>query len=84
VPAGLAGADTVESFAVNVRLKPDGTAEGVAIVDQGRLTADPLFRILAESAQRAAWRCKLSLPPESYALWRDMTVTFDPKRAITG
>jgi hypothetical protein len=84
VPAGLAGAETVESFAVNVRLKPDGTAEGVAIVDQGRLTADPLFRILAESAQRAAWRCKLSLPPESYALWREMTVTFDPKRAITG
>ena len=84
VPAGLAGAETVESFAVNVRLKPDGTAEGVAIVDQGRLSGDPLFRILAESAQRAAWRCKLSLPPESYALWRDMTVNFDPKRAITG
>lgn len=84
VPAGLAGADAFESFAVNVRLKPDGTAEGVMIVDQGRLRSDPVFRTLAESAQRAAWSCKLSLPAESYALWRDMTVNFDPKRAITG
>lgn len=84
VPAGLAGADDVDSFEVNVRLKPDGTAEGVAVVDQGRLGADPLFRTVAESAQRAAWRCKLSLPPERYDLWRNMIIAFDPKRAITG
>jgi hypothetical protein len=84
VPIGLAGLDTVDGFEVNVRLNPDGTAQGVAIVDQGRLKSDLLFRTVAESAQRSTWGCRLTLPAESYTLWRDMIVTFDPKRAITG
>lgn len=84
VPAGLAGLDTVDNFEVNVRLSRDGTAEAVAIVDQGRLKSDPSFRTVAESAQRSTWGCKLTLPAESYEVWRNMIVMFDPKRAITG
>ena len=46
---------------------------GVEIKDQGRLNRDPKFRAVAESARRAVEACSpLILPPDKYALWRDI------------
>lgn len=84
VPAGLQGVGSMDNFEVNVVFRPDATAQSVQIADNGRLSADPLFRVVAESAQRAAWSCQLSLPPEMFDLWRTMTFVFDPSRAVTG
>jgi hypothetical protein len=81
---GLSGAERIGTFDVDVRFRPNGQAETVEIVDRARLSADPVFRVVAESAQRAAWSCRLSLPPEQYELWRNIVFEFDPKRALTG
>jgi hypothetical protein len=82
--AGLTGIERVPTFDVNVRFTPDGRAERVELPKGDELSRDPLARVVAESAQRAAWSCRLSLPRERYELWRSMTFVFDPKRAVTG
>jgi hypothetical protein len=84
IQAGLPGIDKIQPFDVDVDFNPDGTAAHVQIVDKARLASDPLFRVVAESAQRAAWSCRLSLPRASYAIWRSITFNFDPKTAVTG
>jgi len=84
VPAGLQGVASMANFEVNVIFRRDATAQSVEIADNDRLSRDPLFRVVAESAQRAAWSCQLSLPPEMFDLWRTMTFVFDPSRAVAG
>ena len=67
---------------IRVQLNPDGTVEAAQIVDQGRLASDPFFRAAAESARRAFYNpmcTPLRLPPEKYAVWRDLVVDFSPK-----
>ena len=81
VPAGARDAkDLVVEIKVSV--DPDGTVRKATIVDQGRLGTDPLFRAAAESAWRAFFNpmCRpLRLPPEKYAIWKDLVVDFSPK-----
>jgi hypothetical protein len=51
------------------------------IVDQAHLS-DPFFRAAAESARRAFFNplCRpLRLPPDKYAIWKDLVVDFSPK-----
>lgn len=84
LPAGLQGVGLMPPFEVNVRFSPQARAEAVETIDRARLAVDPSFQILAESAERAAWSCQLSLPAEMYDLWRNMTFVFDPKQAIAG
>jgi hypothetical protein len=84
IPAGTQGVEAISAFDVNVSFNPDGTARSVEVADSARLQADPVFRAVAESAERAAWSCKLALPADSYSLWRAMTFVFDPKQAVTG
>ena len=73
--------DGTRSFAVSV-VDPDGTVRQATIVDQARFGSDPFFRAAAESARRAFFNpmCRpLRLPPEKYAIWKDLVVDFSPK-----
>jgi hypothetical protein len=78
-----AGARDAQELAVDIRatVNPDGTVVTAVIVDQGRM-GDPVWRAAAESARRAFFNpacTPLKLPPEKYATWKDLTVTFNPK-----
>ena len=78
------GARDAKDLVVEVRLAvdPDGTVRQATIVDQARLGSDPFFRAAAESARRAFFNplCRpLHLPPDKYAIWKDLVVDFSPK-----
>lgn len=81
VPAGARDArDLVVEIRVSV--EADGNVRQATIVDQARLAGDPFFRAAAESARRAFFNplCRpLHLPPEKYAIWKDLVVDFSPK-----
>jgi outer membrane biosynthesis protein TonB len=79
-----AGARDAKDLVVEIRVvvDPDGTVRQATIVDQARLGSDPFFRAAAESARRAFFNpmCRpLRLPPEKYAIWKDLVVDFSPK-----
>ena len=71
---------------IRIRLNPDGTLHGMPLVgDARRMTSDPVFRTVAESALRALRnpRCSpLKLPYAEYAIWKDITLNFDPREAL--
>jgi hypothetical protein len=78
-----AGARDAKDLVVEIRasVEPDGTVTRADIVDQGRM-GDPLWRAAAESARRAFFNplcTPLKLPPEKYAIWKDLDVSFSPK-----
>jgi hypothetical protein len=78
-----AGARDAGDLVVDIRaaVSQDGTVQTAVIVDQGRM-GDPLWRAAAESARRAFFNpacTPLKLPPDKYATWKDLTVTFNPK-----
>ena len=78
-----AGARDAKDLVVEIRVVvgPDGTVSQATIVDQGRMS-DPFYRAAAESARRAFFNplCRpLHLPPEKYAIWKDLVVDFSPK-----
>ena len=80
VPAGARDAKDLV-VEVRVAVDPDGTVRQATIVDQGRL-GDPFYRAAAESARRAFFNplCRpLRLPPEKFAIWKDLVVDFSPK-----
>ncbi len=83
VPVGVPG---IETMRVNLRiqLESDGAVREVSIEDSGRLAQDPGFRTVAESARRAVLTCRLILPIEKFAVWRDMVLTFSPGDALSG
>lgn len=83
VPVGVRG---IESMQVRLRIamNRDGSVARVGIEDQARMAADPAFRTVAESAQRAVLSCQLALPAEKYEQWREMVMTFHPKDALNG
>lgn len=68
-------------FRVRVFLNEDGTvASPPQLLDQGRL-GDPYFRAAADSAIRAIHICgPYNLPPEKYASWNEIVITFDPRQ----
>ena len=79
-----AGARDAKDLVVEIRasVNPDGTVTRADIVDTGRANSDPLFRAAAESARRAFFNpacTPLKLPPEKYATWKDLDVSFSPK-----
>jgi outer membrane biosynthesis protein TonB len=81
VPAGARDAKDLV-VEIRVAVNPDGTVQQATIVDQARLGSDPFFRAAAESARRAFFNpnCRpLHLPPEKYAIWKDLVVDFSPK-----
>jgi hypothetical protein len=79
-----AGARDAKDLVVEIRVvvEPDGNVRQATIVDQVRLGSDPFFRAAAESARRAFFNplCRpLHLPPDKYAIWKDLVVDFSPK-----
>jgi outer membrane biosynthesis protein TonB len=80
VPAGARDAKDLV-VEIKVIVDPDGTVRQATIVDQGRM-GDPFYRAAAESARRAFFnpQCRpLRLPPEKYAIWKDLVVDFSPR-----
>lgn len=80
-----AGAKEAEETVVEIRLfvNPDGQVRKLDIVDASRMQVEPFFRAVAEAARRAVLDPKctpLSLPQESYNLWQEIVLAFDPKR----
>ncbi len=81
VPAGGRG---VENMQVELYIEVDENrvATRVEVVDKAKMAADPFFRTMAESAQRALMnpKCRpLMLPPEKYSEWQKIRMTFNPK-----
>ena len=71
---------------IRIRLNPDGTLRGPLLVgDARRMQSDHVFRTVAESALRALRnpRCSpLKLPYAQYDIWKDITLNFDPRKAL--
>ncbi|HKJ74928.1 MAG TPA: cell envelope integrity protein TolA [Alphaproteobacteria bacterium] len=85
VPAGAPDAEDLV-VRLHIALNPDGTLNGPPqILDQGKIGRSDYYRVAAESARRAVQKCSpLKLPVDSYDIWRDINLTFDPKQMITG
>jgi colicin import membrane protein len=81
-----AGAQNPQELVVTIRLrlKPDGTLlGGPQVVTSGQ---SPLFMAARESAIRAVFRGQPfdMLRPETYEVWKDIEITFDPRDMIRG
>ncbi|WP_159718565.1 cell envelope integrity protein TolA [Geminicoccus flavidas] len=62
---------------INLRILPDGSVESAMPVERARIQSDPAYRLLAESAERAALLCSpLTLPSEDYEVWKDIILNF--------
>jgi hypothetical protein len=83
VPVGVPGIETMQ-VDLRIQLESDGMVREVSIEDSDRFARDPGFRTVAESARRAVLTCRLDLPAEKYAIWRDMVLTFSPGDALSG
>ncbi|HAT08540.1 MAG TPA: hypothetical protein DCS39_04720 [Rhodobiaceae bacterium] len=82
-----AGAKQAENLVVRVRLSltPAGAISAGPVVVNRSLLGDPFFRAAAESVLRAIRRCQpFSMPAEKYAGWRNIELTFDPRRMLGG
>ncbi len=80
VPAGAQDAHMM-IVKLRIQLGPDGSVRQVDVVEKDRMSAEPFFRTMAESAVRAVKRTGQiqNLSPDKYHLWRDITVNFDPR-----
>ncbi len=82
------GAKDIAEMAIEIRIRlnPDGSLRGVPLIgDARRMQADAVFRTVAESAMRALRnpRCApLKLPYAQYDIWKDITLNFDPRKAL--
>jgi outer membrane biosynthesis protein TonB len=82
-----AGAREAENLVVLVRLSltPAGMISAGPVVANRRQLGDPFFRAAAESVLRAILRCQpFSMPVEKYQAWRNIELTFDPRRMLGG
>ena len=83
-----AGARDAEDMIVRIRvfLNPDGTlSKPPEIVDEAH-GSDSFYRTAAESARRAVLQCAplKNLPANKYKLWRELTLTFNPRQMLGG
>lgn len=79
-----AGTENAENMVVDIDMKiaKDGHVVKAEINDKARMKRDGLFKIAAESAQRAVLdpECNpLPLPLSKYEEWKDLTMSFNPK-----
>jgi len=82
VPAGAVDAENLV-VTLQIFLNPDGTLAGSPIImEQTRMNrpGQESFRAAAESALRAVLKCEPygMLPVESYELWQEIELKFDP------
>ncbi|MBE8220024.1 MAG: cell envelope integrity protein TolA [Alphaproteobacteria bacterium] len=80
-----AGARDANSLVVVVRLSLDQQGRLLRkprVINRERLQ-DPYFVAAAESVLRAIGRCQpFTMPPDKYAAWRDLELTFDPSKML--
>ena len=79
-----AGAKDAKSMVIGIAVKvdPNGKVRSASIRNRARMLSDPFFRASAESALRAVLNPKCSpfkLPPDKYAIWRNLNINFDPR-----
>ena len=81
LPAGAKDAHTM-LISIRISMNPDGTVRTARILDQSRMSSNPFYRAMAESALRAVSNpiCQpFKLPPEKFDRWKNMKLNFDPK-----
>jgi len=86
IPSGAKGA---EKLIITLRffLNPDGSlSKAPKILDTINKRNNPFYVTAAESARRAVLKCApfKNLPVEKYAIWREITLNFDLKKALGG
>lgn len=85
VPAGAKDAQNLR-VVLKIQLNQDGSLIKVDLAGESKdqYNSDSFFRAAADSAMRAVRQCTplTNLPPEKYATWRDMELTFDPKEML--
>ena len=85
IPVGAKDAHRMR-IGIRIFLNPDGSLRGVPrIEDSARVSRDPFYRALAESAVRALRnpRCSpLKLPHDKYDIWQEISFNFDPREAL--
>lgn len=82
-PVGGLGGDAI-IVKLRIALNEDGTLGSPPSLAND--FPSPFFRPAADSAVRAIMQCQpyRMLPPEKYSQWRDMLLTFDPRRMYGG
>jgi TolA protein len=82
IPVGGLGAETI-IVKIRIQLNRDGTLmRQPEIRNQG---SSPFFQAAADAALRAVLQCQpYSLPPEKYEAWKDLPLSFDPKKMFGG
>ncbi|MDP6109208.1 MAG: energy transducer TonB [Rhodospirillales bacterium] len=81
LPAGAKSAGDMV-IEIKVSVNPDGKVRTADLINAGRINSDSFYRASAESALRAVNnpRCNhLKLPPDKYNVWKDLTLTFNPR-----
>lgn len=66
---------------LSIVMNADATIRQATVIDGGRMSSDPVFRSVAESALRAVLtpRCNpYPLRKEDYEAWKTFQLTFDP------
>jgi len=82
-PVGASNAPNLK-VVMRVLFKQDGYVANQPVLVAG--TASPFGPAMAESAKRAILTCQpfKMLRPETYDLWKDIEITFDPKDMFGG
>lgn len=55
-----------------------GAASEAHVLDPARMRTDMAYRAMAENAFQAIFICPVHLPPERYAEWRELMLSFGP------
>ena len=85
IPSGAPYAEEL-IVALRIRLNQDGSLNTAPeIVDKVKYQTSPnrYYRVAVDSAVRAVLRCApYDLPADKYDAWRDVRITFDPRRLL--
>ncbi len=82
------GARDAQNLAVmlHLQLAPDGSVLKVELASESKslYSSNSFFRAAADSARRAVQECSplKNLPPEKYATWHEIDMSFDPKEML--
>lgn len=84
VPAGARYAEDLK-VTLRIFLLPNGALAKAPEIVETRRMSDDFYRVAAESARRAVQRCApLKLPSETYDIWRESELVFDPSDMLGG
>lgn len=78
-PAGNKNAGSLKVL-LHIMLKRNGEVENVKIIDSIKYAGDDLYKVAADAAVRAVYKCSPleNLPAEQYENWKNLEFNFDP------